>query len=225
MGGRGTPAAMARVLRATARLRAPRPARRALCLAAGTAGGGHAAPGRPPCRLLAALAGPAGAARLRGRPQPAARRWVVAAAGPEGAEPGRVVFLGTPTFAAGVLERLLRGAAESAAAGEAGYAVVGVVSQPGAAKKKKKKKAKEASPGPVVEAALAGGVDPDAILTPASARDPEFLAAVAALRPDLCVTAAYGNFLPQAFLDLPKVSGREPSRIAKGTPTPTHAGD
>lgn len=31
-----------------------------------------------------------------------------------------------------------------------------------------------------------------------------FLSALAALSPDLCVTAAYGNMLPQAFLDIPK---------------------
>ncbi len=31
-----------------------------------------------------------------------------------------------------------------------------------------------------------------------------FLATLAALRPDLCVTAAYGNILPSAFLALPR---------------------
>ncbi|KAH8049358.1 methionyl-tRNA formyltransferase [Aureococcus anophagefferens] len=41
-------------------------------------------------------------------------------------------------------------------------------------------------------------------LTPASARDPEFLAALEALDVDLCVTAAYGQFLPKAFLAIPK---------------------
>ena len=33
---------------------------------------------------------------------------------------------------------------------------------------------------------------------------PEFLDALRALQPDLCVTAAYGNILPQAFLDIPR---------------------
>ncbi len=32
-----------------------------------------------------------------------------------------------------------------------------------------------------------------------------FLAAVSALRPDLCVTAAYGAILPQRFLDIPRL--------------------
>ncbi len=34
---------------------------------------------------------------------------------------------------------------------------------------------------------------------------PAFLERVAALSPDLAVTAAYGNMLPQAFLDLPRL--------------------
>lgn len=33
---------------------------------------------------------------------------------------------------------------------------------------------------------------------------PEFLERMEALAPDLCVTAAYGNMLPQRFLDIPK---------------------
>jgi len=32
----------------------------------------------------------------------------------------------------------------------------------------------------------------------------EFLARLAGLAPDLCVTAAYGNILPQRFLDIPR---------------------
>ena len=33
---------------------------------------------------------------------------------------------------------------------------------------------------------------------------PDFLEALQKLRLDLCVTAAYGNILPQAFLDIPR---------------------
>jgi methionyl-tRNA formyltransferase len=32
----------------------------------------------------------------------------------------------------------------------------------------------------------------------------DFLARLAELAPDLCVTAAYGNILPQRFLDIPR---------------------
>lgn len=38
----------------------------------------------------------------------------------------------------------------------------------------------------------------------------EFLERIEALEPDLCVTAAYGNMLPQRFLDIPKY-GTPPS--------------
>ncbi|GFH15759.1 uncharacterized protein HaLaN_12050 [Haematococcus lacustris] len=34
---------------------------------------------------------------------------------------------------------------------------------------------------------------------------PEFLSSLTRLEPDLCVTAAYGNMLPQRFLDLPRL--------------------
>ena len=33
---------------------------------------------------------------------------------------------------------------------------------------------------------------------------PDFLERLRVLAPDLCVTAAYGNILPQAFLDMPR---------------------
>ena len=33
----------------------------------------------------------------------------------------------------------------------------------------------------------------------------DFLSRLSDLRPDLCITAAYGNILPQAFLDIPRL--------------------
>jgi methionyl-tRNA formyltransferase len=39
----------------------------------------------------------------------------------------------------------------------------------------------------------------------ASARDEKFLAMLSEIKPDLCITAAYGNFLPQHFLDIPRL--------------------
>lgn len=46
---------------------------------------------------------------------------------------------------------------------------------------------------------------------------PAFLEAFAALQPDLAVTAAYGNMLPRAFLDIPKhgVLNIHPSLLPK----------
>jgi len=40
-------------------------------------------------------------------------------------------------------------------------------------------------------------------MTPASAKDPSFLQELAALKPDLAITVAYGNFLPKQFLQIP----------------------
>ncbi len=90
-----------------------------------------------------------------------------------------------------------------------------MVSQPG----KPRGRGNKATPlpTPVEEQARALGMQPwapsgdapppagGAVLCPATARDPSFLAALEALRPDLCVTAAYGNMLPQRFLDLPRL--------------------
>ena len=49
------------------------------------------------------------------------------------------------------------------------------------------------------------GFSGDQILTPTSSKDASFVQRVADLAPDLCVTAAYGGLLPQAFLDIPRL--------------------
>lgn len=41
------------------------------------------------------------------------------------------------------------------------------------------------------------GFAEDAILVPETAKDEAFLQRLRELQPDLCITAAYGNFLPQ----------------------------
>ena len=43
------------------------------------------------------------------------------------------------------------------------------------------------------------------MFTPEKAKDPEFLDALTTIRPDLCITAAYGNFLPSKFLSIPRL--------------------
>ena len=108
------------------------------------------------------------------------------------ATPKRVVFLGTPSVAARSLELLLAGARE----GRGGFEVAAVVSQPPARSGRKK----VLTPSPVHALAEAEGVP---LFTPPNAKDDAFLSALADLKPDLCVTAAYGCFLPQRFLDLP----------------------
>jgi hypothetical protein len=43
------------------------------------------------------------------------------------------------------------------------------------------------------------------VLTPEKAKDPTFLDTLTSSQPDLCITAAYGQFLPTAFLAIPKL--------------------
>lgn len=98
-----------------------------------------------------------------------------------------IVFMGTPAFAVPSLEGLLR----------EGYNVVGVVTQPDRPQGRKK----VLTQTPVKEAALRHGLP---VLQPARMRAPEAVAEVAALQPDLIVTAAYGQILPKGVLDLPQ---------------------
>ena len=109
----------------------------------------------------------------------------------------KVVFLGTPSCAAKSLETLIdnSGARKS----DSIYDIVAVVTQPAAAAGRSKK----VQNSPVYELAERCGIP---ILTPDNAKKEDFLAALQSLhKPDLCVTAAYGNFLPTKFLDIPKV--------------------
>ena len=53
---------------------------------------------------------------------------------------------------------------------------------------------------PVAQRAAAAGLE---VLTPARARDPDFLARLREIGPDCCPVAAYGALLPQAALDIP----------------------
>lgn len=98
-----------------------------------------------------------------------------------------IVFMGTPDFAVPSLEALLK----------EGYNVVGVVTQPDRPQGRKK----VLTPTPVKEAALRHGLP---VLQPLRMRAPEAVAEVEELRPDLIVTAAYGQILPKRVLDLPQ---------------------
>lgn len=98
-----------------------------------------------------------------------------------------IVFMGTPAFAVPSFEGLL----------SAGYNIVGVVTQPDRPQGRKK----VLTPTPVKEAALRHGLP---VLQPVRMRAPEAVAEVAALQPDLIVTAAYGQILPKGVLELPK---------------------
>ncbi|WP_409341073.1 methionyl-tRNA formyltransferase [Paenibacillus sp. MBLB4367] len=99
----------------------------------------------------------------------------------------KIVFMGTPDFAVASLNTLL----------DEGYDVVAVVSQPDRPKGRKR----VLTPPPVKVEAEKHGIP---VLQPEKMRSPESVAALAAYQPDLIVTAAYGQILPKAVLELPK---------------------
>ncbi|MGH3182210.1 MAG: methionyl-tRNA formyltransferase, partial [Streptosporangiaceae bacterium] len=98
----------------------------------------------------------------------------------------RLVFAGTPQTAVSALDSLLASRHEVAA----------VVTRPDAPVGRGRKV--EASP--VARRAAAAGLE---VLTPARARDPEFLGRLREIGPDCCPVAAYGALLPQTALDIP----------------------
>jgi methionyl-tRNA formyltransferase len=98
----------------------------------------------------------------------------------------RLVFAGTPSAAVPALDALLASRHEVAA----------VVTRPDAPVGRGRRV--EASP--VALRAAAAGLE---VLTPARARDPEFLDRLRAIGPDCCPVTAYGALLPQAALDIP----------------------
>lgn len=100
----------------------------------------------------------------------------------------KIVFLGTPQVAADALKKILEHSRF--------FQVIAVVSQPPA----RAVRGSGEVPSPVHKLALENGIP---VMTPETARDEKFLADLKLLAPDLCITAAYGNVLPNEFLDIP----------------------
>ena len=98
----------------------------------------------------------------------------------------RVVFMGTPDFAAASLEKLI----------EAGYEIPGVFTQPD----RPRGRGMALSACPVKELALAHGLP---VFQPESLRSPEALENLRSLRPDVIAVVAYGKLLPKEILELP----------------------
>lgn len=106
----------------------------------------------------------------------------------------RVLFLGTPDVAAASLKSVYK----QSQCPDSQYEVVGVVTQP---PKRRKRRGKEI-PSPVGLVAEELGLY---TLCPEKAKDKDFLDELENdVRPDLCITAAYGQYLPKRFLALPK---------------------
>lgn len=101
----------------------------------------------------------------------------------------RVIFMGTPEFAVPSLQTLLQAD---------GLDVVAVVTQPDRPVGRKR----ILTPTPVKAEAEKHGLP---VLQPERLRSPESVQALAALQPELIVTAAYGQILPKSVLELPRL--------------------
>ena len=99
----------------------------------------------------------------------------------------RIVFMGTPDFAAASLQKLV----------QEGFDVVGVFTQPD----KPRGRGMELSFSPVKELALKYGLP---VWQPEKMRDGTALAVLEELKPDILVVVAYGRILPDELLALPK---------------------
>ena len=99
----------------------------------------------------------------------------------------RVIFMGTPDFAAGTLEEIVK----------AGHEVVGVVTQPD----KPKGRGKTMMPTPVKETALKYNLP---VYQPKKVREPEFVELLRSLKPDVMVVAAFGQIITKEILEMPK---------------------
>jgi methionyl-tRNA formyltransferase len=103
--------------------------------------------------------------------------------------PLRIVFAGTPDFAAESLKALLQ---------QAAHQVIAVYTQPD----RPAGRGRELRASPVKELALSHRIP---VLQPTTLRSDEAIAELKELRPDLMVVAAYGLLLPQAVLDIPRL--------------------
>jgi methionyl-tRNA formyltransferase len=103
-------------------------------------------------------------------------------------EPLRIVFAGTPEFAAEHLKALLNSP----------YEIVAVYTQPD----RPAGRGQKLMPSPVKQLALENNIQ---VLQPPTLRNADAQAELAALKPDLMVVVAYGLILPQVVLDIPRL--------------------
>ena len=100
----------------------------------------------------------------------------------------KTVFFGTPAFAVPTLERLLASP----------HDVAGVVTQPD----RPRGRGQRVSASPIKTVAAANALP---VFQPERMKDPDFVAALEELKPDLGVIAAYGKLLPDRLLQLPRL--------------------
>ncbi|MFN3881822.1 MAG: methionyl-tRNA formyltransferase [Nitrincola lacisaponensis] len=102
--------------------------------------------------------------------------------------PLRIVFAGTPEFAASSLAALLHYDCQ----------LVGVYTQPD----RPAGRGQKLTPSPVKQLALEHGLE---VFQPLNFKSDEALQTLTELQPDLMIVAAYGLLLPQSVLDLPRL--------------------
>ncbi len=100
----------------------------------------------------------------------------------------RIVFAGTPEFAAEHLKALL----------DTPHQIIAVYSQPD----RPAGRGQKLTPSPVKQLAVQHEIP---VYQPQTLRDPAAQAELAALKPDLMVVVAYGLILPQVVLDIPRL--------------------
>lgn len=99
----------------------------------------------------------------------------------------KIIFMGTPDFAAGTLEALIA----------AGHDIAAVVTQPD----KAKGRSKEPVPSPVKVCALEHNIP---VLQPRRVKAPEAVEELKTYQADIYIVAAYGQILSQEILDIPE---------------------
>ena len=99
----------------------------------------------------------------------------------------KVIFMGTPDFAVGTLEALVKSEHE----------VVAVVTQPD----KPKGRGKAMQPTPVKEVAVRENIP---VLQPKKVRDPEVVEELRTFDADVIVVVAFGQLIPKSILTLTK---------------------
>lgn len=99
----------------------------------------------------------------------------------------KMIFMGTPEFAAGALRALIA----------AGHDIAAVVTQPD----KAKGRSREPVPSPVKVCALEHNIP---VLQPKRVKAPESVEELKTYRADIYIVAAYGQILSREILDLPK---------------------
>jgi methionyl-tRNA formyltransferase len=100
--------------------------------------------------------------------------------------PWRLIFLGTPQFAVPSLSALLK----------AGEDIVAVITQPD----QPRGRGQKVTPSPVKELALKHGLP---VLQPRKIKDPEFVATLKDMAPELMIVTAYGRILTHEMLAIP----------------------